>query len=52
MKPKPFTLCAARRHYFAKGKFKHSVYQSLFSIADLFAAVICGSYPAKINAVL
>ena len=41
MKPKPFTLCAARRHYFAKGKFKHSVYQSLFSIADLFAVVIC-----------
>ena len=56
--PKPFTLCAARCYYFSKGKFKlfnslfHSVYQSLFSIADLFAVVICGSYLTKINAVL
>ena len=56
--PKPLTLCAARRHYFSRGKFKlfnslfHSVYQSLFSIADLFAVVICGSYLTKINAVL
>ena len=55
---KPFTPCAARRHYFSKGKIKlfnslfHLVYQSLFSIADLFAVVICGSYVTKINAVL
>ena len=54
----PFTPCAARRHYFSKGKIKlfnslfHLVYQSLFSIADLFAVVICGSYVTKINAVL
>ena len=52
------TVCCETPLFFKGKKFKlfnslfYSVYQSLFSIADLFAVVICGSYLAKINAVL